>query len=409
MATRSRPPEVTADLPRVTREEFLGRQDRLRQLGADRGLSGILAWSRGATTQDQYADVFYLSNFYSHYPAVPDAEERWRAKGYMGLVVPVDGPATLVTDLATFRDDLAVAAAVDSDQDVVAAAARALATDADPARGPIGVLGSPALSWRWMEALRRSTPHQFVAADDLGPELRLIKSEAEQELLRAAGRVGARGVEAVMEAAVPGATEAEVAAAGFEAVLAAGGMVYGISLSTGPYAHSYAQSQPAPFDPRQTLREGDMARVDFYGSVDGYLFDFGRARTVGRPPDDDQATLIAAARDSVGAGLAAVRPGAPIGDIARAADASFAESEFIRRGLGLAPEFNSWGHSLGLNWEAPYLDVDNEMTIEPGMCLAIEKRTAAPGIGGATFEQNVLVTNSGHDLLSVAAAGFGEV
>jgi Xaa-Pro aminopeptidase len=408
MVTRSRPPEVTADLPRVSREEFLGRQDRLRQLGADRGLSGILAWSRGATTQDQYADVFYLSNFYSHYPAVPDAEGRWRAKGCMGLVVPVDGPVTLVTDLATFRDDLAVADAVGSDQDVIGAAARALATDADPARGPIGVLGSAALSWRWMEGLRRSTPHQFVAADHLGPELRLIKSEAEQELLRAAGRVGARGVEAVMEAAVPGATEAELAAAGFEAVLAAGGMVYGISLSTGPYAHSYAQSQPAPFDPRRTLQEGDMARVDFYGSVDGYLFDFGRARAVGRPPDDDQAALIAAARDSVGQGLAAIRPGVPIGDIARAADASFDESEFIRRGLGLAPEFNSWGHSLGLNWEAPYIDADNDMAIVPGMCLAVEKRTATPGIGGATFEQNVLVTEGGYDLLSVAATGFGE-
>jgi len=42
------------------------------------------------------------------------------------------------------------------------------------------------------------------------------------------------------------------------------------------------------------------------------------------------------------------------------------------------------------------------------MCLAVEKRTAAPGIGGATFEQNVLVTDSGHELLSVAATGFGE-
>ena len=135
----------------------------------------------------------------------------------------------------------------------------------------------------------------------------------------------------------------------------------------------------------------------------------GRARSVGRAPDDDQAALIDAARESVDAGLAAVRPGAPIGDIARAADASFAESEFIRRGIGLAPEFNSWGHSLGLNWEAPYLDVDNEIAIEPGMCLAVEKRTAAPGIGGATFEQNVLVTENGHDLLSVAAPRFGEL
>jgi Xaa-Pro aminopeptidase len=367
----------------------------------------MLVWSRGATTQDQYADVYYLSNFYSHYPAVPDADGRWRAKGYAGLVVPIDGPVTLLTDLASFRDDLTYVDRVITDQDVVGAAIRALREDVALEGGPIGVLGSAALSWRWYLALVDAMGDRFVGADDLGPELRLIKSPAEQVLLRAAGQVGVLGVEAVMEAAVPGATEAEVAAAGFAAVLAAGGMVYGISLSTGPYAHFYSQSQPAPFDSRYELRKGDMARVDFYGSVDGYLFDFGRARVVGRTPDEIEQQLLDVTRDSVRAGIAAVRPGATLGDVARAADDAFVGSEFVRSGKGLAPEFASWGHSLGLNWEAPYIDAESNVVIEPGMCLAVEKRVAVPGVGGATYEDNLLVTADGCEILTPARAEYG--
>jgi Xaa-Pro aminopeptidase len=397
---------VTSALPRIAAEEFRERQERLRARMGDRGLAGVLVWSRGATTQDQYADVYYLSNFYSHYPAVPDANGRWRAKGYAGLVVPIDGPVTLVTDLASFRDDLTYVDRVITDQDLVGAAIRALREDVAAGGGPIGVLGSPALSWRWYLALVDGVGDRFISADDLGPELRLIKSPAEQALLRAAGEVGVLGVEAVMDAAVPGATEAEVAAAGFAAVLGAGGMVYGISLSTGPYAHFYSQSQPAPFDSRHELREGDMARVDFYGSVDGYLFDFGRSRVVGREADEVQRQLLDVARDSVRAGIAALRPGATLGEVARAADRAFAASAFVRSGRGLAPEFNTWGHSLGLNWEAPYIDADSDLVVEPGMCLAVEKRVAIPGVGGATYEDDVLVSADGCEILTPARTDY---
>lgn len=398
---------VAPTLPRIEPSEFVTRQDRLRVLSGERGLGAVLAWSRGATTQDQYADVYYLSNFYSHYPAVPDAAERWRAKGCVGLILPTEGRSSLVTDLASYREDLLVADRLLTNQDVIAAAAQAIRQDVDP-EAPIGVLGSAALGWQWLRALESELGHRFVAADDLGPALRVIKSPGEQDLLRAAGRVGVRAVEAAMDTAQPGKTEAQVAAAAFQAVVDAGAMVYGISLSTGPYASMYAQSQPAPFDSRYVLKAGDMARIDMYGSVDGYLFDFGRARVVGAAPTDEQQMLIDAARDSVTAGIAAIRLGGTLGDIARAADYALAESALTRSGKALAPEFDSWGHSLGLNWEAPYIDADSEVVIEAGMCLAVEKRTAVPGIGGATYEDNVLITADGVELLSDARTAYGE-
>ena len=282
---------VTVALPRITAEELRERQERLR------GHAPVsVAWREcwcgpaGSSTQDQYADVYYLSNFYSHYPAVPDADGRWRAKGFSGLVVPADGPVTLVTDLASFRDDLTYVDRVLTDQDVVGAAIRTAPRGRRQVRRTDRHLGERgACRGGGTATMVETIGDRFVSADDLGPELRLSKCAAEQSLLRAAGQVGVLGVEAILDAAGPGATAAEVAAAGFAAVLNAGGMVYGISLSTGPYAHFYSQSQPAPFDSRYELQEGDMARVDFYGSVDGYLFDFGRSRVVGHEPDESPA------------------------------------------------------------------------------------------------------------------------
>ena len=391
---------VSSELPRISSDEFRDRQTRLRARAEERGLAGVFIWSRGATTQDHYADAFYFTNFYSQYPFVADEPGRWRAKGFVGVVIPVAGPVTVLTDLGSYREDLVVADRVETDQDVIRAASHAIKRDV--ADGKIGLLGGAPLSFRWHRYLEAEVGARFVDVEDLGYLLRLIKSPAEQRLLRAAGRVGALGVEAIMDASVPGATEAEVAAAGYEAVVAAGGMVYGMGISTGPYAHMHSQSQPAPFDPRRTLEAGDMSRVDFYGSVDGYLFDFGRTRVVGRAPDESQQALIDAARDCVTAGVEAIRPGATLGDVAAAADAAFAASDLMRGPGAIPPEFKSYGHSLGLSWEAPFIDLDSSVVIEPGMCLAVERRTARPGAGGATFEDNVLVVNDGYELLSDA-------
>jgi Xaa-Pro aminopeptidase len=210
-----------------------------------------------------------------------------------------------------------------------------------------------------------------------------------------------------MASCVAGATEAEAAAAGIAIVVAAGAAFHGISISSGPYAHHYAQSQPAPYDARRPLVAGDMARVDLYGSVDGYLFDFGRSRVVSRPPDQGQQALLDAVRETTLAGLDAVRPGATVGDIGRACDDHWAGTELVRLGLATPTGFAAWGHSTSLCWEEPWITAGSDIVLEPGMCLCVEKRQPVPGVGGANFEETVLVTDTGYELLTTAPRTFG--
>jgi Xaa-Pro aminopeptidase len=278
-----------------------------------------------------------------------------------------------------------------------------------PSGTDVALLGGEALAWRWGRELAARLPeHRFVEADALAAELRLIKSAAELDLLRAAGEVGTGAVTAAMEAAVPGATEAEVAAAGISEIVRAGGALYGLGLSSGPWAHTFSPSTPAAYS-RRRLSAGDMIRLDLYGSFDGYLFDFGRSRVVGRSPTQVQQEILDAVRDSVHAGTELLRPGETLGAVARRCEEVLSASAYARRhGLPQTTMGGTWGHSLGLDWGAPWIESTSSTVIRSGMCFAIERRIEAPGIGGANYENDVIVTDAGPEIVTPAPDRYGE-
>jgi len=56
---------------RIERTEYEARQAAARKLARERGFSALVAWSRGGSTQDHYADVYYLTGFYTTSPSSP--------------------------------------------------------------------------------------------------------------------------------------------------------------------------------------------------------------------------------------------------------------------------------------------------------------------------------------------------
>ncbi len=59
------------------------------------------------------------------------------------------------------------------------------------------------------------------------------------------------------------------------------------------------------------------------------------------------------------------------------------------------------GHAIGLrNHEAPFLDLGDTTTIEPGMVFTIEPGVYDPEIGGFRHSDTVVVTPDGIDILT---------
>jgi Xaa-Pro aminopeptidase len=46
--------------------------------------------------------------------------------------------------------------------------------------------------------------------------------------------------------------------------------------------------------------------------------------------------------------------------------------------------------------------------IRPDTCFAIERRIEAPGIGGANYENDVIVTDAGPEIVTPALDSYGE-
>ena len=392
----------------IERTEYDARQAAARKLASERGFSALVAWSRGGSTQDHYADVYYLTGFYTHQPFIPDEPGRWRAHGHTALVLPLDGPGTLLVDMTELQDPKPAADRIRYAEDLVESLIGTVAETVPPG-SDVALLGGEALAWRWGRELVACLPeYRFVEADDLGADLRLVKSKTELDVLRAAGELGVRAVDAAMKAAVPGATEAEVAAAAIAEIVRAGGALYGLGLSSGPWAHTFSPSTPAAYS-RRRLKAGDMIRLDLYGSIDGYLFDFGRSRVVGRSPTQEQQEILDAVRDSVRAGTELLRPEETLGAVAQCCEEVLESFAYTRRyGLPASTMGGTWGHSLGLDWGSPWIESSSSTVIRSGMCFAIERRIEAPGIGGANYENDVIVTDAGPEIITPAPDRYGE-
>jgi Xaa-Pro aminopeptidase len=389
--------------------EHRERQARAREAAAAHGMQALVAFSRGGGTHDRLADALWLVGLATSQPFVADLPGHWRAAGHVVVVLPVDGPVVAVVESEELRP-VAVADEVVVGADVIAAAAAALG-GALPARerSRVGVLGADAVPFAWWvaleEALRTTRPAAALEpADHMGVALRRRKSPAEQALLRSAGRLGARAMSAALEAAVPGASEADVAATLIERVVREGGAVYDVVVSSGVRSMALGpHDDPAGWTTRP-LVAGDLLRIDAYGSVSGYMFDFARSVIVGAAADEEKLDLIEAMRDSVMAGVRALCPGVRLSEVAAACEDALAASSHARRhGVPDNLMGGFWGHGLGLGFEPPWIGRDTTEIVEPGWCLAVERRAAVAAVGGAQHEDDVLVGPDGAEVLTMPA------
>lgn len=162
------------------------------------------------------------------------------------------------------------------------------------------------------------------------------------------------------------------------------------------------------------LEPGDIVNVDVTSVLDGYYGDASRMYLVGAVSDEAR-RLVEVTRESLERGIAAVRPGAHVGDIGHAIQ-TYAEAN------GYSVVRQMVGHGVGLEFhEAPEIphfgDPGDGPLLEPGMVFTIEPMINAGGwrlkilgddwtavtIDGslsAQWEHTVAVTDDGVDVLT---------
>ena len=386
-------------------EEFRQRQTRAREAAAAAGFDAAVVWSRGGAFMDMSADVLYLANHYSQQPYMGDEAGIGSARAHGVVVLPVDGPSTVIVDVPWWRRDLVIADDVRPTIQVVDAVADAVRAGGLE-RGRLAVVGASYMTAAaWLGFAERLPDAELVRADTLVEQLRLIKSPAEQELIRRACALGNSTLEALVDAVVEGATEADAMAAGAQTLIAGGGVLYDAACASGPWSHQYTHARLPSADATRQFRPGDLFHVDCYGSYGGYFFDFARSRCVGDDPAPEQRRLLEAVIEGVETICAAIRPGMTADGVYRVGEEWLAQSPMVASIPTEEPEmegFPAVGHGLGLMWEGPWLMPNVEDPIEPGMYLAVEILLGHPTIGGAMFEHNGLVSNDGFEILTTA-------
>jgi Xaa-Pro aminopeptidase len=102
--------------------------------------------------------------------------------------------------------------------------------------------------------------------------------------------------------------------------------------------------------------------------------------------------IVRAAHDRA---IAVIEPGVKASTVDRAA------RDHIRK-AGFGPRFgHGLGHGIGLNvHESPRLGRNSDDLLKTGMVVTIEPGIYLPGVGGVRIEDDVLVTETGHEVLS---------
>jgi ectoine hydrolase len=394
----------------IPEAEYRERVARVQEEARLRDLDGILAWSKGGATTDAYADVFYLTGWYTPFPRIQDQAPVWAGRAYSAVYVPADGEPTLIVDVPDYRTDLVVAANVRFGINVPATAARVV-QEAGAERGRIGLSAAETMLLGSYELLLEALPDaELVRADEVIANLRMVKSEGELQALRHAADVGSQLVsEMLRHAQRPGTTEAQAVAAAWKVGMELGAAPWDSAVASGPNSDYYAY-QGLPSWGLRELRSGDIFHVDTYGSVEGYLYDISRSCVCGERATDDQREVLEGAIACVEAMIDGVKPGATAESIF-AIGSSYLEDHDLAGGdddgevsVALVSSFPAHGHGYGLTLESPWLRPGEDARLVENMALALECMSGRRGVGAAKFEQDVLVTADGCELI-VSAPG----
>jgi Xaa-Pro aminopeptidase len=279
----------------------------------------------------------------------------------------------------------------------------------------VGLESSPRVPqqnvWDSLKAKLRST----VRVDSIVEKLRRVKSPRELQYMRRACEINTKAITKGLTAIHKGMSEQEYARIVYRTAIEEGAVDTPLkgALNLLGGSHRYAMIDTRPTD--YTFQKKDIVILDSCIAYRGYYCDMTRLTCIGQP-SKHQRKMYDVALEAQIAGIDAYQPGQTIGEVCHSVEQVLKKHNMTQYKL---PVFGtSWfGHSVGLEiHERPDivpLAPDADIVLEPGMVLTMEpclcdapvitnmlEGSKLKGEGVFFVEDNILITKSGHEVLT---------
>lgn len=258
----------------------------------------------------------------------------------------------------------------------------------------LGSLGFEAasMSVALHDAVAEALPSvKLVSTDSWVEELRMIKDRDEIEATRCACDQARRAFEVVRATLTPEMTELQVAADLEYQARRFGGKCLSFPpiVAVGPRA-----ALPHANPTEKPLSASDFLLIDWGVEEQEYMSDLTRILVTGKISPKLRKIYEIVLKAQL-AGIQAIRPGVTCESVDQAARRVIEKAGYGKQfGHGL-------GHGTGLEiHESPRLAQGQKTVLKPGMIVTVEPGIYLPGWGGVRIEDDILVTRSGHEVLT---------
>lgn len=378
--------------PRIPREEYPQRWQRVQALMAGHGLDIVLAYGDDRATFGP-AHVRWLADVPVHF------EPMLVMLRPAGDPVLLTGPESdrYALEIGRMRDVRVLREFTHPDEDYPYSQISSLASIVAESLGDVravkrvGLAGKGLIGADLSAALTAALPAaEWVDVEHLLCGLRAQKSPSEIAVTRYAYQIAEAGLAAAVGAIRPGATEREVAAEAESAMRRMGAEGTGIDtiVASGPNSR--------PILARSTFRRiesPDLVLLTVAPRYEGYHAAIGRPVLVGNcSAEIERAVRVASAAQE--ASFAAMRPGA-------AGRAVEALGRQVVDAAGLGPYFPYSGvHSVGvIEFEPPIFGPSSTNALAENMIISIDIPLFNAPWGGLRIEDGFIITATGAERL----------
>ena len=223
-------------------------------------------------------------------------------------------------------------------------------------------------------------------------KIRAIKSPDEIKKIKEACDITKEAILAVQKNIKPGMTEKEVASIVNQTFLKAGADKESFDTIV---ASGVRGAMPHGLASSKIIKAGEMVTLDLGCEYQGYCSDITRSFTVGKCSEPKLLTIFKVVAQAQSMGIKAVKPG-----ITTKAIDQICRSFITEQGFGKYFS-HSTGHGLGIDvHEYPYVSPLSNVVLKPGMIITVEPGIYIPELGGVRIEDDILVTETGYEILS---------